>query len=109
MRTFTALMLALFSQLSFAIYEGQIEALEFGPSYGNVVYVNVVGSQDDRPVCATNTNGYDFAFYMGDTVGDKVFTVLYDAQKNSSTLMVRGTGDCTVGRGVEDIRWIQVK
>lgn len=92
-----------------AVFDGKLIALEIGPLYGDIVYINVEGTPTGRPSCATNQGGYDYAFDSSTKVGEKMFSVLLAAQRSNTNIKISGSGDCAVGSNVESIRWVQSK
>ncbi|ELB2105076.1 hypothetical protein QNZ87_004252 [Vibrio parahaemolyticus] len=60
---------------------GQVDKLEFGPSYRGVVVVDLRGESD--ALCADNPNGFDFAFDASTDAGKLVFSALLAAQRQS--------------------------
>lgn len=82
----------------------KVKRMEFGPMYGDTIYVDM--DFDNDTACATNQN-YDYAFDSSTAIGAKVFSVLLAAQRSSSSVQISGTGTCTINAEVEDIRWIQ--
>jgi hypothetical protein len=108
MKIFFAVLMLL-SSSSYALFVGKLIALEVGPSYGDKVYIDVVGTPENRPTCATSGNGYDFAFDGSTKLGDKMFSILLAAQKSNTSVKISGAGTCDVGGSVEDIKWIQSK
>ena len=53
------------SQISAGYYVGKIQQMEFGPLYGDIVYVALPQASVSKPDCVTNPNGYYFAFDSG--------------------------------------------
>lgn len=88
-------------------YVGKIQQMEFGPAYGDIVYVALPQASVDKPDCVTNQTGYYFAFDSGTKIGEKIFSTLLAAQRSGSSVFIRGSGACTLNSGVEDVRWIR--
>lgn len=95
------------AQVSAGYYVGKIQQMEFGPLYGDIVYVALPKASTDKPACVTNSNGYYFAFDSGTKIGEKLFSTLLAAQRSAAEVSLSGTGACTFNPGIEDIRWIQ--
>jgi len=104
---FVSVALAFSTAATAGYYTGKIQTLEFGPLYGDVIYVALSKASIDKPGCVTNSNGYYFAFDSGTKIGEKIFSTLLAAQRSDSEVRIRGTGTCTVSPEVEDIYWIQ--
>ncbi|HBC3993124.1 hypothetical protein FZF11_19935 [Vibrio parahaemolyticus] len=86
---------------------GQVEKLEFGPSYRGVVVVDLRGESD--ALCADNPNGFDFAFDASTDAGKLVFSALLAAQRSRAPVTLLGEGVCTLSPTVEDLKWMQSK
>jgi len=90
-------------------FSGAINKVEFGPAYINKAFVDVVGSQDSRPACATDGSGYDFGFDMTTVAGKAIYTALLTAIATGKDITISGYNTCTVLGGVEDIKFVQLK
>ncbi|WP_233079737.1 hypothetical protein [Rheinheimera soli] len=102
-----ALALTIPMQALAGYYVGKIQQMEFGPLYGDIVYVALPQASINKPDCVTNPNGYYFAFDSGTKIGEKIFSTLLAAQRSGASVSISGSDTCTVSAGVEDIRWIQ--
>ena len=102
------LILFIFSPVVFAVpQEGTVIKMEFGPTYGDIVHVDM--SFDNTTSCANNSNGYDYSFDASTEVGKKIFSTLLAAQRSNSNINMSGMGVCTIHSNTEDIRWMQAK
>lgn len=104
---FASLIFAFSAQVVAGYYAGKIQQMEFGPLYGDIVYVALPQASINKPACVTNPNGYYFAFDSGTKIGEKIFSTLLAAQRSGSEVRLSGTGTCTISPEVEDIRWVQ--
>lgn len=95
------------AQVSAGYYIGKIQQMEFGPLYGDIVYVALPQASVNKPDCVSNPNGYYFSFDSGTKIGEKIFSTLLAAQRSGSEVRLSGTGSCTISPEVEDIRWVQ--
>lgn len=95
------------TQVLAGYYVGKIQQIEFGPLYGDIVYVALPQASVNKPGCVTNPNGYYFSFDSGTKIGEKIFSTLLAAQRSDSEVRLSGTGTCTISPEVEDIRWVQ--
>lgn len=86
---------------------GTVEKLEFGPSYRGIVVVDLSG-QSNTP-CASNPNGFDFAFDASTDAGKLVFSALLAAQRSNALVTLLGEGECTLSPTVENLKWMQSK
>lgn len=108
MKVIVAILMFTFSeQVVAGYYAGKIKQMEFGPLYGDIVYVALPKASVDKPDCVINPSGYYFAFDSGTKVGEKIFSTLLAAQRSGSEVNISGTGACTIDRQVEDVRWVQ--
>jgi hypothetical protein len=106
-RFIAALALTIPMQVLAGYYVGKIQQMEFGPLYGDIVYVALPQASVDKPGCVTNPNGYYFAFDSGTKIGEKIFSTLLAAQRSGAEVSLSGTGTCTISPEVENIRWVQ--
>ncbi|ENM5768792.1 hypothetical protein V4V48_000423 [Vibrio mimicus] len=86
---------------------GKVVKLEFGPTYGNVIYVDIEGSRANRPNCVVNGAGYDYAFDSESAVGGKIFSALLAAQRAGAEVIIAGGDQCFPTGGVETLLWMQ--
>lgn len=90
-----------------ASFEGTVIKMEFGPTYGDIIHVDM--SFDNTTSCASNYNGYDYSFDGGTEVGKKMYATFLAAQLSKSIIKISGMNICTLHSNTEDIRWIQSK
>jgi hypothetical protein len=102
-----ALALTIPMQVLAGYYVGKIQRMEFGPLYGDIVYVALPQTSVNKPDCVTNPHSYYFAFDSGTKIGEKIFSTLLAAQRSGASVSISGSDTCTLSAGVEDIRWIQ--
>ena len=105
--TVLAIAIAVPTQVLAGYYVGKIQQMEFGPLYGDIVYVALPQASVNKPGCVTNPNGYYFAFDSGTKIGEKLFSTLLAAQRSGADVSISGSGTCNLIGEVEDIRWIQ--
>lgn len=102
-----SLIFAFSAQVAAGYYAGKIQQMEFGPLYGDIVYVALPQASINKPACVTNPNGYYFAFDSSTKIGEKIFSTLLAAQRSGASVSISGLGTCGLTGEVEDIRWIQ--
>src|SRR2546425_2871517 len=70
------------------------------------VAVALVNGAEDRAPCATNPNGFQFAFDGSTDVGRKMYAGLLASQRAGSIVIIGGTGACTYPE-LEDVAFVQ--
>ncbi|MGR2667726.1 hypothetical protein [Vibrio campbellii] len=86
---------------------GLVTKMEYGPVYRGLVFVDIEGETNTE--CATNRNGFDYAFDASTEAGKLVFSSLLAAQRSGVEVTLSGEGTCTLNTTIEDLRWMQSK
>jgi hypothetical protein len=102
-----AFIFSVLTQVQAGHYVGKIQQMEFGPLYGDIVYVALPHASSNKPDCVTNPHYYYFAFDSSTKIGEKMFSTLLAAQRSGASVTISGAGVCSLSGGVEDIGWIQ--
>ena len=85
---------------------GTIAKIELGPTYGQKVFIQVIGEVTGQPACQTNAN-YNFAFDVSEPGGDAVLSAVLSAKAGKQKIRISGYSQCTRISGVEDLRWFR--
>lgn len=103
--TFLAVLLTATSlDLRAEISTGLVTKMEYGPVYRGLVFVDIEGETNTE--CATNRNGFDYAFDASTEAGKLVFSSLLAAQRSGVEVTLSGEGTCTLNTTIEDLRWM---
>ncbi|HDM8225998.1 TPA: hypothetical protein P0E37_000433 [Vibrio campbellii] len=89
------------------ISTGLVTKMEYDLVYRGLAFVDIEGETNTE--CATNRNGFDYAFDASTEAGKLVFSSLLAAQRSGVEVMLPGEGTCTLNTTIEDLRWMQRK